>query len=1510
MTNLPEFIPSLDERQSAEFLEHTLTLLAFPIQHDAAAHHALAWRFNAPELPRETDLPLLPAKHYPRIDRAIAEATLKLLLPPPPLPDFTGRRVELDRAVMALLAGRSVAISGTAGIGKTAFLRTIAHDSRIRKQFRRVWWLEDSADMGDAIGLALESLPILQRNVDEQPAIAAQILKEANILLLVDDASDPGYALKFGAVAAVGDHPDAIKLEGLPGEAAAALSGLENSPFLAKIGGNPRALRLLRAMIEEDGLSLDETAHLIKSTDPLGDLAEASWWALPKDYQKLIESLPDQSIPIENVINHVGNPLSARRAIRFLEQRGFVNVEGERIRRAIPQHIEPSADMISVPELPYADFRKQDESSDEDDPRTQANKLYAQGNQAIDENRIEDAEKLLSEAFELRKTCDHAHAVAQSLTAIARLQYLQGKDSSAIKNLEASGELLHELRDQSSLDVVRLALSRVYRRVGRLEAAAEVLPEPLPADDYSMICLLQNRHEAALEAAQTEPEPRIRRRLVARILNHMGRTAETLEVLKHDDDFTARHLRAQVYHIQGDFEKAIKAYEKADELGIPDAERGIFARGRARALAAAGQVREAGMIAGAEGLWYESKLPHVSFARKSASFALLGALLLVQGNVEEAEANALQALHAEGERITPEIIAIAQHILGQIYLDRGDIAAALAAFQAELEAREGSRVRDETAIGMTLHTLGDVQAEHGDLERAIGLYRRALTHIDDLDTRLILLLSLRNALLQANRAPDALEAGQQAIDLLLKQSTPELTTLGYVMALQAKTQAQYARTTRAVQLLQDWETRLARRANEAFNHSEWGVQALWIGLVVRSVRPDQYPPALLRDLADEALSVTEQHAPETWVAWAARRDLANLQIAFKEYPEALETIRPLTLVEDRQSNLHIRLPAHAQMGRLLLTLNRPGESLPYLKEAIDLEHDPILRGRLMRELGQAQTAAGNPTAAAEILSESLSFVTRADALDDHVAALVDLGYARLSLQRFNEAIETFEKALDIVQELPDKALMASVLTDLANAHFTLGQYRRAATTYRRALGYQKQPEQIAQTYIALARSSAAMGAYPAALDAYQSALEYPHSPLMQRTLISEQAAIYVNQKRPNEAIAFYQQALGIEGATPTEIAAIRRSLGQLYAGVGQHEQAREHFEGALSAVEDEQSGLTMLAIAEGHRAQNQTTQAIEAYARSLEHLNRSEYPLERALVLRTMGEIYLMEGRAAEALEALEGALEIERTQPRQDGGRIVSILNHIAEANELRGELDKAAVRYHQALVYQDARHAPEGYAGTLRTLGRIYTTMCRFDDAAKALEEALGTEYTQPTQDALAIDETTKMLADVYRAQGRLDEAAQLYRKVTADAPEPIRAGVQAALTNTLSEISRYENTLKAAEQSWQLLNRTGAELKELLFILALEAQTYYAMGRHDESEDFLERFMVMLQKRRKEITPGSKDPAIRALAFMLEGQSAEDAKDLPRAINAYREGLTLAESNRLPPALVWALRQKIGR
>src|SRR3954464_2970546 len=110
MTSLPPFAPQLDERLSAEFLAHTLALLPFSFRQDQAILSAMALRFDKPEPPRDPDLPLLPKKVYPRPEASLVEATVRAMVPPPPLEDFTGRKAELDQAVLSLLSGRPAVI--------------------------------------------------------------------------------------------------------------------------------------------------------------------------------------------------------------------------------------------------------------------------------------------------------------------------------------------------------------------------------------------------------------------------------------------------------------------------------------------------------------------------------------------------------------------------------------------------------------------------------------------------------------------------------------------------------------------------------------------------------------------------------------------------------------------------------------------------------------------------------------------------------------------------------------------------------------------------------------------------------------------------------------------------------------------------------------------------------------------------------------------------------------------------------------------------------------------------------------------------------------------------------------------------------------------------------------------------------------------------------------------------------------------------------------------------------
>jgi len=113
------------------------------------------------------------------------------------------------------------------------------------------------------------------------------------------------------------------------------------------------------------------------------------------------------------------------------------------------------------------------------------------------------------------------------------------------------------------------------------------------------------------------------------------------------------------------------------------------------------------------------------------------------------------------------------------------------------------------------------------------------------------------------------------------------------------------------------------------------------------------------------------------------------------------------------------------------------------------------------------------------------------------------------------------------------------------------------------------------------------------------------------------------------------------------------------------------------------------------------------------------------------------------------------------------------------------------------------------------------------------------------------------------------------------------------TEADIARHVQTLNAAAQSWKLLNRVPSpDLKSLAFVRALQAQTCSALGRGQESADYIDKLLELLDERRTEVKLDDPRSVMRALAMLLKGQDAETEGQLPAAMEAYRHALDIAE------------------
>lgn len=1559
MARLPEFSPQLDERLTAEFLAHTLELLPFPLQQDDAMLDASALRFERPELARDPDLPLLAPKTYPRPEATLVEETVRSLVPPPASEPFVGRRAELDQAVLSLIANRPVVLSGENGTGKTTLLRHIAHDPRIRAHFKRIYWLDDLAQAGITLGLALNAPSVLRAEPDEQPRVAREFLAMTTTLLLIDnaDADAVDWALKLMAPVVLATESTAklptsvtpVALAGLPAEVGtellATLSGQTATTVqaLAKmVDYHPGSLHLIAGLLIHDDLTPATAEDILEhvSGDRQAALYAASFEALPASYQAFCRALaasPRRWIAVSTVTAAFGKPLVAQRTLQFVAKRRFIERLGDAI-RVVGNWSEnlPAADgptettVFTAIERPAERFKVQTGTQEQIE---QSLRLHAQGIAWMEEGKDDEAEAALTQALVMRQSFDTDHAVAETLVALGRLAYLRGDDATAIRRLEAAAERIHTLRDNESLEVIRIALSRVYRRAGRLDAALSVLGDEAPLDDLVAVYLARQDWDAliALYERTADKKPTWASLGLGEVYLLAGRYADALAAVAESNTFEAHWLRGMVYHAQGDTAKAQDIYMRI-RIDVPPKLRAPFARVYAKALASAGETHDAAMVVGAEGVWYEAKMPRPAFARQRISQALFAHLSLMLGKPEEAEAAALKALRLPGERPDSEATAIAYRVLARLSWNQGELERTQSYFEEELKARSTGQYRDEHEIGLTLHNIADVMRQRGQLDRAVANYRRALTHKSvekDAHSVLLTRLALRDLLSQIRRDADAIEVGEEAVALVTRHPEADLRELGYVLALHSQSLNRAGKQNKGTQVFQQWLNHLAHRADEGINHSYWGVQVLTIGLYVRRLSTtsgsDIDEPITLVDLAEQAAEAAEAYMPRTWIAWAARRDLGNIYLRLERWADAYEVFGPLLTGEQAVPGNEapfVSLAAQLGSARAAARLDWRDDAMEHYNAARAFEPDKHARGLIMLEAADMYRKANDDAHAAERYIAALELLDRQKSPPTYVDTVVNLAYARLRMQRFGDAIETFEAAIAFVEKLPkpDDALMASALYDMANAHFTLGHYHAAAATFKRALSYQdmrRDPERYVETLMAMARSNVADEAYQPALESFHEVLLFEGLPAdMRRGLLSEQAEVYVKVHLTQAAIDAYRAALGIEGGTAVERAAIHRGLGKLYTNQNAHDRARTHFEAALSAVQDEQSGLTLQALAEGHRAQGQLQDAIHTYELAISQLSRATYPRELAEMEGALGEIYLSYGEANLALEHLEAALEIERMLPHQHGGRIVHTLQGVAQANELRGELELAIRRHHEALVYQDVRHAPNDYVATLCTLGRLYAQLGRDREAAKAYEEALATENRQAAPNPERIDEITEALADVYRAQGKLEAAAKLYRSV-AQTPPPSPEVTQlhkravGSLESTEADIARHLKTLHAAEQSWILLNRVPKpDLKGLVFVRALQAQTCANLGRPAESDQFLDQLMQLLRRRRSELQDDAR-PVMRAMAMLVKGQDFADAENVDGALDAYEQALALAQQDdKSEPALLWAIQRKAVR
>lgn len=1125
-------------------------------------------------------------------------------------------------------------------------------------------------------------------------------------------------------------------------------------------------------------------------------------------------------------------------------------------------------------------------------PRAEAANLVRYGLELTDAGAYHAAEEAFKRALALRQEHDSPHAVAETLVAQARLLDMVGRLPEAAEHLVRAAELVYQLGAEDSLSVIRRGLARVYRHLGRLDDALEVLDDA-PEAHAERAAILRARGDYTSAVVEIGRAPDSTPYDRAEIYLLAGQYEQAMAAIADQHDHESAYLRAQIHHLRGDVEMAIAGYRAALEQGdqaLPSRARAKLLRGLGAALASAGDFGAASEALGGALTLYRAE-PEPDPLQVGRTLRLLAAVRLAAGQREEAINTAREALAQLKNANAPGDCAEAYRALGRALWQAGDYAGALEAFQGEAENAQNDPDRQDQRIGRALHRLADAYRAVGQLDRAIANYRLALSHKHPGHTAdfLVTQLALHRALIEAGRLPAALEVSQEMLDHLIRQPRPDLVHLGYVQALRARTQQAMDRPIRARQSVTEWAHALASRADEAASDPRPAVRVLALGLAVRSLLADGRP-ALALEVAERAQAEASAHFPASPVTWAATRDLAEVYLALDRPEEAILTAEPLLseTVRDAPGQAATHAFAHAITAQAYWRIGEMENALNHFRQA--LAHEPVAseQALLWERMAKVQLEIGQAAAAVDSLRMALPLLDRQEHAAESARILTALAHTLGGLNRYAEAIEVYEEALSALREVLDvsPSHTADVLRSLGQTHEAQGQLPRAAQAYRRALNVLERadaPRQTRDILHLLARVTAAMGDQ-SAVQLYEQVRDLTREIGTGQELgqvLCELAGVHRDARRFPLALQYYQAALAQQPAPPFAQDRINtlRNLGRALAAMGRYEEARATWSEALDLSADlpDQSpleiGLTHHAIAEAHRNQQQYTEAEESFHRALQYL--PDRSVQAAAVWRALGQTLLAAGRPAEALEPLRRAYEIERAQPQQANARIVQTLQLLADAHEHAGDLGAAILRYHEALVYMDRRLQPVACADALRILGALYAEQGSYQEAIRSLEEALAIEGEHVPRSDQRIGATLQALADTYRAAGDLEKAAEYYQKVTLYANMARRASDD--LRRTLDELERRRATLQAAQQSLALLKRReDASLKDLAFIYALIAFAHTQLNQPQQGEEATRTLLAELEARSSELSTEDDDDDVRALAWMVAARRAEAQDD----------------------------------
>jgi CHAT domain-containing protein/Flp pilus assembly protein TadD len=254
------------------------------------------------------------------------------------------------------------------------------------------------------------------------------------------------------------------------------------------------------------------------------------------------------------------------------------------------------------------------------------------------------------------------------------------------------------------------------------------------------------------------------------------------------------------------------------------------------------------------------------------------------------------------------------------------------------------------------------------------------------------------------------------------------------------------------------------------------------------------------------------------------------------------------------------------------------------------------------------------------LEEKLSSYRAKGDRGGEIATLQDLGYEHRKVERYQTAVEYYDRALLISREIRNYSKESSILDSLGYVYHYLGNYQKSIEHYDRSLS-------ISDKNINKGELSGLM------------------TVVFQVSTLSQLGNVYQSMGQAQKAIEYHTKALSIIRETNQKYREVPNSidLANAYQALGQSQKAIEYYERALSLAKTSDSSrreewkkiiLNNLGV---------TYSSLGQYPKAIEYLNRSlEIDNEKSTLIN-LGYAYYKSKKIADAEKLLLKSLRYRR---------------------------------------------------------------------------------------------------------------------------------------------------------------------------------------------------------------------------------------------------------------------------